>query len=581
MKNKELTQYVYTFVQQLIASGVEEVVISPGSRSTPLALAIAEHPLLNAYINIDERSAGFFALGMAKRKQKPVALLCTSGTAAANYYPAVIEAHYARVPLIILTADRPHELRDVGAPQAINQIELYGKYVKWFTDAPIPEDRPKILHYIKRVVQRSVIEAMKFPKGPVHVNLPLRAPLVPDMEWLEENFTSEVGYSVHNYVPSQSVLNEETFRQLANYIGSINKGLIICGEMHDIQFSHSIVTFAEKIGFPILADPLSQLRYGNHSKDVIIENYDTILKGIEMDEALQPQLIIRFGAMPVSKPLWLYLQEQSQIVQWVVDHGGGWRDPSLAADEHFICSESAFCEKMSEMVEINTDKTFLRTWQQVNDIVKRNIESIPSSQQNGLFEGRVYVELQKMLPEKCNLVIGNSMPIRDVDTYFQSNNKHWRLFANRGANGIDGVVSTALGICASSSDPTFLIIGDLSFYHDLNGLLAGKMYDLSLTILLINNNGGGIFSFLPQSSEEKHFETLFGTPTDIDFEYASKMYGFEYRKVEDTNQLHKYLQEPSSGIRIIEIVTNRHGRVEIQRNFTQFVSQEIRKELNR
>lgn len=579
MINKELTNYVIAFVEQLKDSGVDEVVISPGSRSTPLALVMAEHPHIKTYINIDERSAGFFALGLAKKKRKPVALLCTSGTAAANYFPSIIEAHYARVPLLVITADRPHELREVGAPQAINQIHLYGNYVKWFMDAPLPEDRQETIQNVKMIVSRGVFEATKKPYGPVHLNMPFRAPLVPDLKALTPLQKQETK-SIYQQ-SSNAVLSEEMFEQIANRLKSVKKGLIICGELYEEGFASSVLSLAETLQFPILADPLSQLRFGHHSKEMIIENYDTILKDEHIYDFLQPELIIRFGAMPVSKSLSLFLQKHTHLEQLVVDHGGGWRDPSLFAKHHLYCSEKVFCDEIFSHLnkqKHETDGTWFHQWNKANLIVQSFVGDV-IGEREGLFEGRLYIELQKLLPQECNVVIGNSMPIRDVDTFFQSSDKKLHLYANRGANGIDGVVSTALGISATSNLPTYLIIGDLSFYHDLNGLLAAKMHDLNITILLVNNNGGGIFSFLPQSSEKKHFETLFGTPTNLNFEYAAKMYDLQYEKIEAWDELHKHFMSEDSGIRILEIVTNRHNRVEIHRNFIQSVSQEIRKEL--
>ncbi|WP_243291137.1 2-succinyl-5-enolpyruvyl-6-hydroxy-3-cyclohexene-1-carboxylic-acid synthase [Bacillus sp. FJAT-47783] len=576
MNNKELTNYVIAFVEQLKDSGVNEVVISPGSRSTPLALVMAEHPQIKTYINIDERSAGFFALGLAKKKKNPVALLCTSGTAAANYYPSIIEAHYARVPLLVITADRPHELRDVGAPQAINQIHLYGNYVKWFMDAPLPEDRKETIQTVKTLVSRGVFEATKKPCGPVHLNMPFRAPLVPDLKALTTLLKQETKSICQQ--SSHAVLSEEMFEQIAKRLKSVKKGLIICGELYEEGFASSVLSLANALQFPILADPLSQLRFGHHSKELIIENYDTILKDEHLHHLLQPELIIRFGAMPVSKALSLFIQKHSHLEQFVIDQGGGWRDPSLLAQHHLQCSEKVFCDEISARINEQKDGSWLYQWKKANQIVQSLVSDVTGGRE-GLFEGRLYIELQKLLPDECNVVIGNSMPIRDVDTFFQSSEKNVHLYANRGANGIDGIVSTALGISAASNRPTYLIIGDLSFYHDINGLLAGKMHDINITILIVNNNGGGIFSFLPQSSEKKHFETLFGTPTNLKFEYAAKMYEFEYEKIEAWNELHKHFIDEHSGIRLLEIVTNRHNRVDIHRNFIQSVSQEIRKEL--
>lgn len=576
VNNLQLTEYVVTFVQQLIDSGVREVVISPGSRSTPLALVMAEHPKMKTYINIDERSAGFFALGLAKKQRKPVALLCTSGTASANYYPAIIEAYYSRVPLIVLTADRPHELRDVGAPQAIDQIQIYGKYVKWFVDALIPDNQPVVLDYVKNIVSRGVYEATKLPYGPIHINLPFREPLVPDLS-LVHKLDRETNNS--NINSSKVTLNETAINEIAVRLQNMKKGLIICGEIYDHHFAQSVIALAQKLKSPILADPLSQLRYGEHDKDMIIDTYDTILKDDQLQKALKPDFIIRFGSMPVSKPLFLFLKQHQDLMQIVVDSGGGFRDPTLLAD-HIYCDEQSFCQMLIEKLDENLDDTWYRRWSKANNIAQMFLSDI-KEQNEELFEGKLYVELQKLLPDECNLFVGNSMPIRDVDTFFRSSEKKIHLYANRGANGIDGVVSTALGISAASKIPTYLVIGDLSFYHDLNGLLAAKFHEINLTIFLINNNGGGIFSFLPQANEKKHFEYLFGTPTNICFEAVAKMYNINYFNIKTWDELYQKFYEVKNkkGIHLMEIPTNRTIRVDIHRKLIHSVSQEIRKEL--
>jgi len=575
VNNLHLTEYVVAIVQQLIDSGVSEVVISPGSRSTPLALVMAEHPNIKTYINIDERSAGFFALGLAKKQKKPVALLCTSGTASANYFPAIIEAYYARVPLIILTADRPHELRDVGAPQAIDQIQIYGKYVKWSVDALIPDNEPFVLDYVKNIVTRGVFEATKSPFGPIHINLPFREPLVPDLSVVHQ-LKTDPKVSINS---SKTVLDEGIIHQIAKQVQKVKKGLIICGEIYDQHFINNVVALAKKLKFPILADPLSQLRFGEHNKEMIIDTYDTILKDDSLHTLLKPEYIIRFGAMPVSKSLFLFLKKYPDVKQIVIDSGTGFRDPTLYAD-HIYCDENSFCQMLSEKLEVNMDEEWYKLWSKANNVAQTHLFDMREIKDD-LFEGKLYIELQKILPNECNLMVGNSMPIRDVDTFFRCSEKKVHFYSNRGANGIDGVVSTALGISAASDLPTYLVIGDLSFYHDLNGLLTGKLHELNLTIFLINNNGGGIFSFLPQAKEKKHFEDLFGTPTNICFEHAAKMFNIQYSKIKTWDELRLKMNEVKyqKGINLIEIPTNRHSRVDIHRNIIQSVSQEIRKEL--
>lgn len=570
MQNKALSEYVISFANGLVENGITQAVISPGSRSTPLALVFAEHPQIQTYINIDERSASFFALGLAKKQRKPVVLLCTSGTAAANYYPAVVEAHYSRVPLVVITADRPHELRDVGAPQAIDQINMYSKYVKWFVDCALPENQASMLRYIRNVAARAVKTSFENPKGPVHVNFPLREPLIPDLS-LVKRFDQQT----RPYSETKQLLADEQLKELANKINSIEKGLIVCGEIHQDEFRNNVLQLAKKLKFPILADPLSNLRFGRQNKEYVVDCYDSILKMEGSKPLLKPDLVIRFGAMPVSKPLFLLLKDHPDIEQFVVDGDGGFRDPTHSAF-HIHCDEAYLCEKLIKYCEKKNETAWIKNWRMINQrYSKRLSERVDDG--TDLFEGNLYIELQSLLPEKCNVFVGNSMPIRDVDTFFRNCDKSLSIYANRGANGIDGVVSTALGVSAASREKTILIIGDLSFYHDLNGLLAANLNDLDLTILLVNNNGGGIFSFLPQAENRKHFEKLFGTPSNLEFQHAASLYKAGYAKISTWEQFRTEFQKSlqRKGLFILEIPTNRQARVNIQKEMLQSVSREI------
>lgn len=575
-----LTRFVASFVDELTRLGVKKAVISPGSRSTPLAMLMAEHPELSCYMNIDERSAGFFALGLAKENKKPVVLVCTSGTAAANYYPAIVEARYSRVPLIVLTADRPHELRDVGAPQAIDQIQLYGNYPKWFVDVALPEEIAGMYRYVRTIAGRAVAASTSQPAGVVHLNFPFREPLVPNLGlsnlWEMEDDRSSY---LHTTI-GQPELSIQQVQAVSNFMNGVTKGLIICGEQNDPAFSSAVKKLSDKLKFPILADPLSQLRSGKGDKQGIIEGYDSILKDNDIMNALKPDLIIRFGPMPVSKPLMLMLKNNPDITQIIVDPSEEYRDPTLNASHMVVCNHTTFCEGLLGNLEETVSNTYYDNWilsnQVFQDMIEHELANI-----NDLFEGKIVRELQHVLPDSSRLVVGNSMPIRDVDTFFRNTDKDICVLANRGANGIDGVVSTALGISAVSADPTFLLIGDLSFFHDLNGLLAAKMNHLDMTVILVNNDGGGIFSFLPQSNEEKHFETLYGTPIGIDFSKAVEMYQGEYVKINSWADLRIYFQEKWSkkGLKVVEIETNRTTRVKIHRDLLDHVSQEIRKVL--
>lgn len=568
-----LTTYLSAFVGELVHSGVTDVVISPGSRSTPIAMVIAEHPGLAIHIHVDERSAAFFALGIAKASKKPVVLLCTSGTAAANYYPAIIEAGISRVPLIVVTADRPHELRDVGAPQAIDQIHLYGHNVKWFVEMSPPEGSDEMVRYARTVCARSAATARQFPAGPVHLNFPIREPLLPklDMDMFRLNEREEGYVDIHQGDLSLSKNHIEYF---GGIISSEANGIIVCGPIDDENFSNAVLQLAEKLQFPVLADPLSQLRSRDTQSDIVIDSYDTFLRFEDAKEALKPNLIIRFGAMPVSKSLTIFMRENRAAKQIVVDGGNGWRDPLTVASEMVYCDEKEFCQQLTEILPSRGYSEFIKKWKLVNELSKETLASIRDVTE--LSEGKVFHLLTEMLPNGASLFVGNSMPIRDLDTFFTSNSKEIKVLANRGANGIDGVVSTALGV-ATVSQPLYLVLGDLTFFHDLNGLLAAKLYELDITILLINNNGGGIFSFLPQASHPKHFETLFGTPLDLDFSHIVQMYGGTYTRIENWDHYNQVFTSnlTQKGLRVLEIVTNRDRNLIEHRELWNSVSQEI------
>ncbi|MED4969299.1 2-succinyl-5-enolpyruvyl-6-hydroxy-3-cyclohexene-1-carboxylic-acid synthase [Parageobacillus toebii] len=573
--NEALTLYIAAFVDELAKIGVQDVVVSPGSRSTPLAIMMAEHPAMRVHINIDERSAAFFALGMAKAKRHPIALLCTSGTAVANYFPAVVEAYYSRVPLIVITADRPHELRDVGAPQAIDQLNIYGRYAKWFVEMALPEKSTDMLRYARTMAARAAGVAIGAPAGPVHLNFPLREPLVPIVheETWEQIEAKEPSYTT--VIPGKMTIGMEQIQELYNELSSAEKGLIVCGQIDQPAFAEAVTKLAEMLDFPILADPLSQLRSGTHAKEYIIDSYDAILKDETIAASLVPDVVIRFGAMPVSKPLFLLLKRYPSIKQIVVDGEGGWREPTLMASYMVYCDEVEFCRRLIDIGASKQSKSqWSTTWKMINDIAKSVL--LEATMEEELFEGKVFTELSQLLPDGATLFVGNSMPIRDTDTFFFTNDKQIRILANRGANGIDGVVSSALGASAVT-EPLVLVIGDLSFYHDLNGLLAAKMHGLHATIIVLNNNGGGIFSFLPQAKHKKHFEMLFGTPTDLQFEHAVRMYEGNYQKIKTWDEFRHYVTQSltTDGLHVMEVCTSRENNVRKHRLLWEKVSQEI------
>jgi 2-succinyl-5-enolpyruvyl-6-hydroxy-3-cyclohexene-1-carboxylate synthase len=570
---EDLTKYVAAFIEEMVANGVKKVVISPGSRSTPFALLLAEHPEIQVFINVDERSAAFFALGIAKAENQPVAMLCTSGTASANYYPAIIEAKYSRVPLVVLTADRPHELREVGAPQAIDQIQMYGRHVKWSIDRPLPESSFSMLSFTKSTASRGIGICRESPAGPVHFNFPFREPLVPN---LSDAYAQP---SLGNVLVTggERILSKQQSDIFQKRVSEKEKGLIICGPQLESDSIEAILSLSEQYGFPILADPLSGLRSGAHRKATVIDSYDSFLRTEVVTKSLEPDIVIRFGAMPVSKALSLYLKHFHNLEQWVIDEGGQWLDPIGKATEMIHCSSVSFCKNLidDERSESGASE-WLEKWKSLNERTKN---CITDSRSTDMSEGEAVGNLMEWLPDSSTLFVSNSMPIRDVDTYFLNTNKQINVLANRGANGIDGVVSTALGV-STSKKPAFLLIGDLAFFHDMNGLLAGKMYDLNLKIIVLNNNGGGIFSYLPQAKEDKHFENLFGTPMDLEFSALSTLYDADYHKAIEMDEFSGAFKKSCqhSGLSIIEVVTNRIKNTEQHRNLWNLVSREIEME---
>ncbi|AVQ99703.1 2-succinyl-5-enolpyruvyl-6-hydroxy-3-cyclohexene-1-carboxylic-acid synthase [Oceanobacillus iheyensis] len=571
-----LTRYTANFVDELSKNGVTDIVISPGSRSTPLAMTIAEHSDIKEWIVIDERSAAFFAMGIAKKTGRAVALVCTSGTAAANYFPAIVEANYSRVPLIVLTADRPHELRDIGAPQAIEQLKLYGDYVKWFQEMALPEASENMLSYVRNKSARAVFMANEGNPGPVQLNFPFRDPLVPDFS-IENLWSNQSSDPRNHTVEGKKQLSTNQITSIIEKLKGKGRGLIVCGPQTDQELAQAVTQVAEAWGLPILADPLSQLRAGEHAKDLIVETYDAIFRDETLRNKLRPDYIIRFGAMPVSKHYLFYVNENKDIPQFVVENYTGFREPTGNNTEFIFSDAVLFCESLLSIEYTpEQDKGWLEDWQSMNQVAKKHLLAEDGAE---ITEGEAVRALVDVIPEASSIYVGNSMAVRDLDTFFFTTPKHLFILANRGANGIDGMVSSGLG-AAITGDPVTLVVGDLSFYHDLNALLIAKQYKLNITILLINNNGGGIFSFLPQSQEKKHFEVLFGTPVDIEFKHAVQMYGGMYASAGTEEELKAVLYDSYQykGLSVVEVKTDRETNTSWHRSKWKAIAEELKGE---
>ncbi len=550
-------------VEALARSGVRHACLCPGSRSTPIALKLAEHPEIKLWTHLDERSASFFALGLAKASRQPVVLLATSGTAAANFLPAVVEAFYSRVPLVVLTADRPHELRDRGAPQTIDQLHLYGKHAKWFFD--LPEPSVELTSLGRDVAARGVATALDAPAGPVHLNVPLREPLVPEPAIRLE--PSAIAVTSAPRAPTAEVLDRLT-SQLED-----RHGLIVCGPQEDPAFPEAVAALAQHLQFPILADPLSGVRCGPHDRSLVLDAYDALLR-VETD--LEPEVVLRFGAAPTSKPLQQFLQHHASALHVLVDGGAGWRDPLGVSTEIHHVDATLLCRGLDSSIPATASREWSATWRRLDHLARAALCEYVASLHEP-FEGAVFRELGSALPENATLFAGNSMPVRDMDTFLPSSPKSWRILSNRGANGIDGVVSSALGCSVASRGPTVLVIGDISFYHDLNGLLAARQHRLDLLVILVNNDGGGIFSFLPQADLPEHFELLFGTPHGLDFEPFVRGYGGTFSRVDDPGGFQRALTDglAGTGLRVIEVPTERQRNVVLHRQAWRAVTEAL------
>lgn len=550
-----LTDYVRRMTAALMNEGVTAVVISPGSRSTPLAYAFASTDNLDVYMQVDERSAAYFALGLAKASGKPVVLLCTSGTAASNYHPAITEAYYARVPLIVMTADRPHELREVGAPQAIDQIRMYGEHVKYSVDMPLPEENSDIHDFIDRHVSRALSVATTVPSGPIHLNVPFREPLLIDFDRATPTSTFS------QRLTGVTTLDAGTAQLIKDILAESDTGFIIAGELPVGLDKRAFWQFASALQWPVLCDPLSNLRseVPEHCAALCIDHYDALLKSAVFGDKVIPDTVIRFGAQPVSKSLTLYLKKVRPSTVIAVDESPEFRD-SLGVVTHHIQTAS---EAVFRIIVDKSPTSYAQLWAAVNDMataVSNSYKTIVGDE--GIF-AKILLEY---LPSGSDLVSGSSMPIRDMDTFFRATAKDITLFANRGTNGIDGVVSTAFGIQAARKRPTWLYIGDLSFLHDVNGLIVSRFHDLDLTIVIMNNDGGGIFSYLPQSGVTNHFEELFGTPTGLTFNHIAAMYDAQYAAIRTPEEFQAELARvKNKPVRIIEVFSDRQVNVKAHR----------------
>ena len=542
-------------VGELAASGLRHAVIAPGSRSTPLVFAFNEQKNVRTYTLIDERSAAFFALGLAKASERPTALICTSGTAATNFYPAVVEAHQAGVPLLVLSADRPPELQNSGANQSIEQTRLYGSFALWSVNVALPEAEPSplLIRSLRTLAARAYATSTGSRPGVVHLNFPFRKPLEPTSEAVSKS-SGEAREPFTHIPPSTPRLSADVLNELADTLTTCKRGAIVCGvdSPRSARFRRALAKLSERTGFPILADAASGIRF---SEDfTVLSNFDSYLnvsKG-------RPELdaVLRFGRTPTSASLGRYLESSDPKVYWQISGSGVWADDTHRLTAFLQNEEVDFCERLTQLLEARAyqkdeqvRERFERLEQLTWDFWQETLEPF--------FDGAAVRILVEQLPEDSLLFVGNSLAVRHLEQFGRHRAAGLQIYANRGASGIDGNISTGLGLGAAQPErPLFILVGDLTFYHDMNGLAAIMRCNVPATLVVLNNGGGGIFHRLPISDFEPTFTEHFLTPQPLDFSHAAGLYGLEHHRITDLKALHDALAAPTESSNLIEVVTS-------------------------
>ncbi|MHC5249780.1 2-succinyl-5-enolpyruvyl-6-hydroxy-3-cyclohexene-1-carboxylic-acid synthase [Enterococcus sp. LJL90] len=545
MKEQEvMSRYLLAFIHGLRQAGVTQAVISPGSRSTPLALLLYRDPTIQTHILVDERSAGFFAVGLAKSSGEAIALVCTSGTAAANYYPAICEAKASNLPLVVLTTDRPPELRNVGAPQAMDQQNLYGNQVKQFSELNVPEAGDNLLRYSYWQGFTNSLVAQEVPKGPVQINLPLREPLLPVEVELDVNqFSTEVFKKTSVNFELTGTSFEKLFEK---------KGLIVVGGSQSIETAQKLLALAEKLQWPIVGDPLTSLGNCGKISRQYLKHAELVFD--QLEATFVPEVVLRFGTLPVTKNVMLYLKNlAAEDISWLfIDESHEKKDQLQLTNLLIAATAGEFCDAVLKL----SLQTVNEAWSEA--FYQREKLAVKAQQQtflNAAFsESHAARELSNQLEQGEQLLVANSNAIRYFDRFSQVSEKKYTVYGNRGVNGIDGLVSTTAGL-ATNSKQTYLLIGDLALFHDMNGLQAMRQLKQSVTIILLNNNGGGIFSHLSQNQlPPTEFDALFGTPLNLDFKKAAALYEAGYQAVATATEFKAALQKGRQrGLQLIEV----------------------------
>ena len=572
MKVNRAYYWTENFFERLSDFGVKYVCISPGSRSTSLTFAAATNKRFKCFVNIDERNSAFFALGLVKATGMPVVIITTSGTATAELYPAIIEAYHQRVPLIVCTADRPPELIGKGANQTIYQENIYGKHIRLYRNAGLPAATFYGIKKIRKLAEEAYINSSE---GPVHINFPFRRPFEPGAftDLLNSHTLSSIRIlkSKERIVLSKyKAPDKNLYNEILANLKTARRGLIIAGPTkYDKSEKTKILDLAERLNYPVIADACSQLRFGNKSKKVIT-GYEIFLRDNSFIKSNLPDIILQFGSTPSSRAIEIYL-EKTDVKRYIINHYGDVFDPWNKAAGIFKCSPSLFCEMVIKDLPCEKKKT---TSDLTNNF--RNAEIFARTTRENIInssafpnECRIIPGIIDSIPENTHIMVSNSMLVRDFDYFAQRTSKNIIIHSNRGASGIDGILSTSLGISKAVKQPVLLITGDMAFYYDLNALLTAKKYKIPLVVILINNNGGGIFGMLPVSKYGRIYKEYFVCPHNLDFSTIIKGYGGKHRLIRSwkdlTLSLRKALDEKQ--FTVLEIRTDIKSSVALRKKY--------------
>lgn len=579
------TLWAQAFADELARAGVREVVVAPGSRSTPLVMAFASDGRFAVRVHLDERSAGFFALGVGKASGAPAVVITTSGTAVANLYPAVVEASQSETPLLVLTADRPHRLRDADANQAIDQLRVFGPFVRAFFESAPPTREGPALRHLRALAGRAVLACREAPAGPVQVNFPFDKPLEPagasreGVAFAAQNPLAaggrEEGLPFVDARAGRRAASAVEVAHLGDLLQEARSGIVVAGPNGDpARVGEAAVRLASATGFPLLADPLSGARFRPAAGAQVVDGYALFLRDAYVRERLVPDLIVRVGASPTSSALQGWMEHHNGVRHVVVDGGGRWKDFAAIATDYVRADAADTLRILAGNATRHVDPGWTWAWGAASAVARATLEAQEGGEP---YEGEILAAVARAVPPGASVFVSSSMPVRDMDAFAAPRGDAVAVYGNRGASGIDGIVSSAFGVAASSPGPTVCVLGDVAFFHDQTGLLWSREADAPVVFVLVDNDGGGIFHMLPVREHEPHFTSLFAAPHGLDFHHVARLHGVTLEDV-PVSGVPEALGRAfaAGGTRIVRVRTERTKVHRRRREITDAVAGSVR-----